>query len=393
MNADKVINSYEDLFNLEEFQKLKEKLKNAEENNIFKILNLQNYEIRHSRYLTWLLDPNQPHGLGTAFLEKLFKKLGVKDDSISFNHIEVYTEYPVPTDEKYKKKGYIDILIEADDFVCVIENKYGSREHDKQCKRYKKFVVDNKYGKFENKTPIFIYLDIFTSQSANELEGYKIVTYKTILEILNEFEIKDNFHNQVLAQYRNIIEVNYSECQAEYYKSILSEPGVIDVLLKELKYDENFSDNCNTVYQIQTYMWDVALTKANELIRGIYDELKTEFKFELNGEDGKYVTGNYGVYRCILKDAPQKNIFISISNNLRYKDWDNYGINVFIVDNSKNKWEKISGINLIRKEVFFNKVLKNDGEDILDNYIEKINNIIKKYDQIIKKKQNLKSMT
>ena len=36
--------------------------------NLFETLNLVNTEIRHSNVLSWLLNPNENHGLGTYFL-------------------------------------------------------------------------------------------------------------------------------------------------------------------------------------------------------------------------------------------------------------------------------------------------------------------------------------
>ena len=50
------------------------KLKESEKFNIFKILKLDNYEIRHSNFVAWLLDPNGSHKLGDKFLIKFINK-------------------------------------------------------------------------------------------------------------------------------------------------------------------------------------------------------------------------------------------------------------------------------------------------------------------------------
>lgn len=39
--------------------------------NVFNALQLQNQEIRHSSFLAWLLNPNESHKLGDAFLKEL----------------------------------------------------------------------------------------------------------------------------------------------------------------------------------------------------------------------------------------------------------------------------------------------------------------------------------
>lgn len=73
-----MVNSYNDLFELESFKELHNIIKNSDESNIFKILKLQNYEIRHSNYLAWLLDPKKSHGLNNTFLKKIFETIGKK---------------------------------------------------------------------------------------------------------------------------------------------------------------------------------------------------------------------------------------------------------------------------------------------------------------------------
>lgn len=41
--------------------------------NVFYALQLQNQEIRHSNFLAWLLNPNESHKLGDAFLKELLQ--------------------------------------------------------------------------------------------------------------------------------------------------------------------------------------------------------------------------------------------------------------------------------------------------------------------------------
>ena len=98
-----MVNSYNDLFKLESFKELHNIIKNSDESNIFKILKLQNYEIRHSNYLAWLLDPKKSHGLNNTFLKKIFETIGKKVEIPDF--FEVHTEYPVPKKYEGRKKA------------------------------------------------------------------------------------------------------------------------------------------------------------------------------------------------------------------------------------------------------------------------------------------------
>src|SRR5690554_5924609 len=96
--------------------------------NIFEILGVSSYEIRHSNFLAWLLTPNESHQLGDIFLKWFLKDIFTdgrlswidefKIDGFNTKKVIVHHEY-----------NYIDILIESDDFVVVIENKFGSKEH------------------------------------------------------------------------------------------------------------------------------------------------------------------------------------------------------------------------------------------------------------------------
>ena len=62
---------YDKLLKDEDFDKLDLGLKNP---NIFQILRISKNEIRHSNFLSWLLDPNESHKLGDIFLKTIFKR-------------------------------------------------------------------------------------------------------------------------------------------------------------------------------------------------------------------------------------------------------------------------------------------------------------------------------
>ena len=43
--------------------------------NIFRVLRIEQAEIRHSNALAWLLDPRESHGLGEAFLRRFLSTI------------------------------------------------------------------------------------------------------------------------------------------------------------------------------------------------------------------------------------------------------------------------------------------------------------------------------
>ena len=109
--------------------------------NIFSLLKLDRVEIRHSNMLSWLLNPNELHGLSDKLLKK-FLIYATKGTNISI----MRGLTPVDVDLMnlddvvvYREKDNIDILIvsESSHLVLAIENKIGSSEHSNQLEKYK----------------------------------------------------------------------------------------------------------------------------------------------------------------------------------------------------------------------------------------------------------------
>ena len=48
--------------------------------NVFRVLKIEDAEIRHSNVLRWLLDPAESHGLRDVFLRRLLSNLLLKSD-------------------------------------------------------------------------------------------------------------------------------------------------------------------------------------------------------------------------------------------------------------------------------------------------------------------------
>ena len=126
--------------------------------NIFNALKLQNNEIRHSNFLSWIMAPYESHKLGAYFLKEFLKsaikeyslndkvKLGLKD-IIFFNldDVEIRREYK-----------NIDLLIISpqNKFLCIVENKIWTGEHDCQLERYAA-IVEKEFKDYKQK---YIYL-------------------------------------------------------------------------------------------------------------------------------------------------------------------------------------------------------------------------------------------
>ncbi|PLV59914.1 PD-(D/E)XK nuclease family protein [Thermotoga sp. KOL6] len=100
--------------------------------NIFAALNIVNYEIRYSAFLSWLLNPQENHGLRDYFLKIFLKKLILKASILGMERVSVFDidSWDLDDTEVLREWRNIDILIKHDErkFVCVIENKMYSKD-------------------------------------------------------------------------------------------------------------------------------------------------------------------------------------------------------------------------------------------------------------------------
>ncbi len=123
--------------------------------NIFEAIGAVRQELRHSDFLSFLLDPSQNHGLGDAFLKRFLKHVVIRaaDSPVSAVEIDVADMQHAVVMREWRN---IDILVRDDEnrLVCAIENKLGSREHSGQLSRYHDVVT----REFPDYRALFIYL-------------------------------------------------------------------------------------------------------------------------------------------------------------------------------------------------------------------------------------------
>ncbi len=395
---------YEDLVKTKEFENLKNIIidkKKKENFNIFKVLKLENQEIRHSAFLAYLLDPNQNHYLGVKFLQAIMNKVGadieIKDGDKK--DIKVKTEHYIKECNEKKAIGKrIDILITAPKFVCVIENKYGTGEHDKQCQMYKKYIQEKYQDKKIKK--VFIYLDIVKHdienfKKGNPLEGYISLSYQDILDIFKQKNIinqinKDDksIQNNIINQYIEILNEKYNfsqEIKDACNKVININNGKnIDDILKLLTTNSpnnNCSiDDCNVIYMLQDYVWIEVGKKANDITNKLATQISERF---LLNRKWKYQDKQYSVFRYQKEITGNNDKYLAVRNALNIKGEGN-SIGTCIVEKSSNGWKEISRTrcNLINRNDFFRKLIDNKLEEdkliesFLTEYRENIENDI-----------------
>ena len=147
-----------------------ERNRKGENYNLFSILSIERYELKHSALIANLLDPKGSHGCGDAFLRAFFE-IALKERAYPFEdctHLHSYTEYytgPIAGDTG----GRIDILVKSSHYGLIIENKIYAGDQDKQLTRY-----DN-YGKetFGADKYLLAYLTLYGYDASKESTATK----------------------------------------------------------------------------------------------------------------------------------------------------------------------------------------------------------------------------
>lgn len=140
--------------------------------NLFKVLSLQHYEIRHSNFLGWLLSANETHQCGDTFLKPMLKVL--------FPNYQ----YRGLAFEVSREKNNIDIQLDNEQSVLVIENKIRSKDHSNQLSKYRTKITNQHRGKELH----FSYLTLFGESPLDkrETDNWTHVSYEKLIQSLKE---------------------------------------------------------------------------------------------------------------------------------------------------------------------------------------------------------------
>jgi hypothetical protein len=150
--------------------------------NLFEAAGLTNQEIRHSRFLSFLLDPKGAHGLGETFVTRILQAAvhGRPPDEVGVTALDLelmdLNDLQVACEVQN-----IDLLLlsPANRFAVVIENKVGSGEHSNQLPRYLKSI--------ESMKPGWRVLPLLLSPQGVEPTDsrYFAISYEKVAEILS----------------------------------------------------------------------------------------------------------------------------------------------------------------------------------------------------------------
>lgn len=213
----------------------------AEQFNVFDVLDVARMEIRHSNVLGWLLNAAAEHGMAAEIIRALLSRAGAARlaDSVDLNSFVVKREW-----------NHIDILLksEKERMVIAIENKIGAsegfRNGESQLARYGN-RIENAFPGWnlsETGRKILVYLTPDGTPPSDGNEDWQIVTYE---ELISDVEGAYNARSQLapmepkvaqlIEQYittikRNVLMKIDSKLQAECRRYYAENKKVLDFI-------------------------------------------------------------------------------------------------------------------------------------------------------------------
>ncbi len=277
-------------------------LEKTQKFNIFKVLGMQKgSENRHSNFIVWLLNPAESHNLHEQFLDKFLKSISINVDKYNLENVSIKRE-------DANENGRPDIIVESDEFICIIEVKFGAKETNYQCKRYYNYYKDLQ------KDTHYVFLDIddecyeklknqkgYTSDDIDDFnfsEKYHLATFKSnVLFVLKE--LISNLHETdinlitVLNQYINLLE-------EKYYLLNENETRIcIDILKQKDNFNKykSVQNSDNILHRtLHNFIWYTVPNRYNDTLVQIVKDLNLQilYKWKENGSSLSLRCSNSG---------------------------------------------------------------------------------------------------
>lgn len=163
--------------------------------NPIRVMRMEQMEIRHSAILAWLLDPNENHGLGDAFLRAFLAEALKGEDGAKLDALEVYQADFKEAEIRREWKN-IDIFVsisfpalegrKSQNWAFVIENKVHSSQGPSQLTGYMKQAKRALGGVAANSIVQGVFLTLHEEEPSEDARSdYVCVGYDHIYEILS----------------------------------------------------------------------------------------------------------------------------------------------------------------------------------------------------------------
>ena len=222
--------------------------------NIFDVLKISRTEIRHSNLLSWLIDPNENHGLGDSFLYGIIVLLSKELDQKTALHLLSSDLYSYNV---FREWNHIDILLISNQnrVVLAIENKVGAHEHnsgnseESQLITYKNKITSQYY----DYKKIYIYLTPDGEEPSDN--DWITLNYSDVVNVLEK--VYSSKANQLGSDVSLLIK-NY-----------------IDNFKKNITMDQELINLCNSIYNKHRRALDLIFENRDDVVSQISNNCKS----------------------------------------------------------------------------------------------------------------------
>ena len=255
-----------------EFEKMELMLKLP---NIFTALSISRKEIKHSNFLSWILDPNESHGIGELLLRKFLREIfkNNKNISHSFFDVDLFDLKFVEIRREWKN---IDLLIIHSEFVIVLENKIDSEDHSNQLNRYKE-IIDTT---FQDKDRVYVYMTPFGTDPNDEMASNIYINYSYFSLCVSIEEIIEIYKESL-----NLKVITYLK-------------DYTTVLRREIMENDELNIIAGKIYNAHKAAIDFIIENKPD----IYTELYPFFEFKVKESNWIIGSKTKGYIRFLTKD-------------------------------------------------------------------------------------------
>ncbi len=189
----------------------------------FEAIGMVRQEIRHSNFLSFILDPNTPHPFGDRLLKALLFEVGSQAESGQFSLKPLDVHFlDCGNAVLFRERANIDILIEIPSnsskpdhkgVVVAIELKIAASESEHQLTKYLDYILDEYSGEQWQKEFVFRTLDA-TDQMHDKTNSWVPVSLISLVDRLDQTVSQLNVSGRAVdlfSDYSSMIRRNFVE--------------------------------------------------------------------------------------------------------------------------------------------------------------------------------------
>jgi hypothetical protein len=206
--------------------------------NVFEAIGFVGQETMHSRFLAFLLDPNQNHSLGNLFLCNFLRWLAESTDEVSLSRVfdsadDGMLDQTTVETEVHTGDGRIDLLLsnEAGEWAMIVENKVWTTEHSDQLGRYYRYVEES-YPSWQT---FGVYLTPYGDPPSHP--SYLPFGYRAVCEVVD-----------VILEERDSVLSSYVRMSLKQYN---------DLVRRNIVSDSEVAELCQSIYRKHQRAFDM----------------------------------------------------------------------------------------------------------------------------------------